>query len=591
MSKAWTKVDWNEELSRIASDAAKYMMEKKDLTRFSKLQIEAIQNEYIRTAKKKLKEEFPFDKLKDGDKDAVSNFKGEDAAKFLGLTGGNEAFRNSYDPLLKKKMNDFAKLGPLVLGLADEGRDWYNMGVTDLFAKGEELGYDTKSKKGKMDFLSDISDVQMAHDRGKLLEEFNRETSIWSDLLYPTMTEEMRKQITTGRGTQEQLDEAELTDKIFNLMIGAAPIFGDFRLAGPLVKAAAASKLKPAQYAGKAALTASKFLDESPVISGLLGSLGQGAIEANRQYYKEGLDPELEADYKNALLAFITGATRPGMIGTASALSQQLPGENMSRFAEGISAATRRGNPVYSERERLGRAYDIYDKLFKNAEKGQKTAANAGEEAAGNAVNLAKSAKENNLAQEQIKQLIGTNGTRVNLSDLSKGKAADKFKEQVKALYNGVRNDDEEYKNMLYKGTKDKILSDYDKLSKMTVHRDPANTYKRLGQLKDYELVNGNELRPGNYLEGLEQAFPAKMSEAYGNDAWYKTGLRAGQLLGMLGGSIEPALKANPFALLSGGNVNMVSTDYKETPWYKSLSKKQQEAFDDAYEKSKRASE
>ena len=588
MAKAWTKVDWNDELSRIASDAAKYMVEKKDFTGYSKLKIEAIQKEYTRQAKEELKKKYPFDKIDDGDKDAVSKFKGEDAAKFLGLTGGNDVFRNSYDPLLKKKMDDFAKLGPLVLGLADEGRDWYNMGATDLFAKGEELGYDTKSKKGKMDFLRDISDVQMAHDRGKLLEEFNKENSIWSDLFYPTMMEEARKQITTGRGTQEQLDEAKWVDRIFNEMIGAAPIFGDFRIAGPLVKAAAASKLKPAQYAGKAALTASKFLDESPVISGSLGAVGQGAIEANRQYYKEGLDPELEADYKNALLALITGATRPGMIGTSSALFQQFPGENMARFAEGISAATRRGNPVYAERERLGRAYDIYDKLFKNAEKGIKE--EAGKKVDEGAVNLAKAAKDNLRAEEQIKQLIGKNATRVNLSDLSKGKAADKFKEQVKALYSGV-SDNSESDKMLAQGTKDKILSDYDKISKMSVYRDPANTYNRLGQLKDYELVNGNELRPGNYLAGLEQAFPAKMAEAYGNDAWYKTGLRAGQILGTLGGSFEPALKANPFALLSGGNVNMVNTDYKETLWYKSLSKKQQEAFDDAYEKSKRASE
>lgn len=590
MARKWTERDWHNEKIRIARDAAKAMMEKKDLTGYSKLKIDAIQKEYASTAKKMLDEKYPFDKLKDTEKDAVSNFKGEDAAKFLGLTGGNEVFRNSYDPLLKKKMDDFAKLGPLVLGLADEGRDWYNMGATDFFAEGEKLGYDTKSKKGKMDFLSDVGDVQMAHDRGKLLEEFNRKNSIWYDLFFPTMMEEARKQITTGRGTQEQLDEAMLIDKIFDSMIALAPLLSDFRLAGPLVKAASASKLKPVQSAGKAAITASKFLDESPVISGSLGSLGQGAIEAVRQYYKEGLDPELEADYKNALLAFITGATRPGMIGTASALSQQLPGENMARFAEGISAATRRGNPVYAERERLGRAYDIYDKLFKNAEKGQKTAANAGEEAAGNAVNLAKAAKENRLAQEDIKKLIGTNATKVNLSDLSKGKAADKFKEQVNALYSGVLND-EEYKKMLYQGTKDKILSDYDKISKMSVYRDPATTYNRLGQLKDYELVNGNELRPGNYLAGLEQAFPAKMSEAYGNDNWYRTGLRAGQILGSLGGSIEPVIKANPFALLSGGNVNMVNTDYKETLWYKSLSKKQKEAFDDAYEKSKRASE
>ena len=588
MARKWTERDWHNEKIRIARDAAKAMMEKKDLTGYSKLKIDAIQKEYASTAKKMLDEKYPFDKLKDTERDAVSNLKGEDAAKFLGLTGGNDVFRNSYDPLLKKKMDDFAKLGPLVLGLADEGRDWYNMGATDLFAKGEELGYDTKSKKGKMDFLSDVGDVQMAHDRGKLLEEFNRKNSIWSDLFYPTMMEEARKQITTGRGTQEQLDEAENTDILFNLMIGAAPALSDFRIAGPLVKAAAASKLKPVQYAGKAAITASKFLDESPVISGSLGSLGQGAIEAIRQYYKEGIDPDLEADYSNAITALLTGATRPGMIGTASALSQQFPGENMSRLAEGISAATRRGNPVYAERERLGRAYDIYDKLFKNAEKGIKE--ESGKKVAEGAADIAKAAKENRLAEEKIKQLIGTNGTRVNLSDLSKGKAADKFKEQVNALYSGVLND-EEYNKMLSKGTKDKILSDYDKISKMTVYRDPANTYNRLGQLKDYELVNGNELRPGNYLDALGQAFPAKMAEAYGNDNWYRTGLRAGQLLGMLGGSIEPALKANPFALLSGGNVNMVNTDYKETLWYKSLSKKQQEAFDDAYEKSKRASE
>ena len=588
MARTWSESDWHKEKLRIARDAAKSYVEKRNFEGKSQRFIDAVEKEMFRKAVDEFNEKYPFDKLKDTEKDAVAGLKGDDASKLLGLTGGNEAFRNSYDPLLKKKMDDFAKLGPLVLGLAEEGRDWYNMGATDLFAKGEELGYDTKSKKGKMDFLRDVGDVQQAHDRGKLLEEFNKKNSIWSDLFYPTMMEEVRKQITTGRGTQDQLDDAMFADKIFNGLIGIAPVLGDFRIAGPLVKAAAASKLKPAQYAGKAALTASKFLDESPVISGSLGALGQGAIEADRQYYKEGIDPELEANYNNAILALVTGATRPGMIGTASALSQQFPGENMARFAEGISAATRRGNPVYAERESLGRAYDIYDKLFKNAEKGIKE--EAGKKVDEGAVNLAKSANGNGYAEEQIKQLIGTNATRVNLSDLSKGKAADRFKEQVKALYSGVLND-EEYNKMLAQGTKDKILSDYDKISKMSVYRDPANTYKRLGQLKDYELVNGNELRPGNYLSGLEQAFPAKMAEAYGNDNWYKTGLRAGQLLGILGGSIEPVLKANPFAMLSGGNVNMVSTDYKETPWYKSLSKKQQEAFDDAYEKSKRASE
>ena len=90
----------------------------------------------------------------------------------------------------------------------------------------------------------------------------------------------------------------------------------------------------------------------------------------------------------------------------------------------------------------------------------------------------------------------------------------------------------------------------------------------------------------------MEQAFPAKMAEAYGNDEWYKRGVMAGQILGDIGGRIEPVLKFNPFGPLSGGQFNITGgTDYKETLWYKSMSKKQQEAFDDAYEKSKRASE
>lgn len=547
MAKAWTKVEWNDELSRIALDAAKSMMEKKDLTGYSKLKIEAIQNEYIRDAKKKLKEKYPFDNLKDGDKDAVSRLKGEDAAKFLGLTGGNEAFRNSYDPLLKKKMDDFAKLGPLVLGLADEGRDWYNMGATDLFAKGEELGYDTKSKKGKMDFLSDISDVQQAHDRGKLLEEFNRENSIWLDLLYPTMMEEARKQISTGRGSTADLVLSGILDGGANLLIGAAPSVGKLSM-----------------------------LSKQPFLSGVVGAISQGGLEAARQGAKTLIDDELEADLAAPLLATTLGATRPGMIGSASALSQQIPGRGMSRFAAGVSAATRAGNPVYAEREGLEHAFDIYEKLFKNLPK-----------------------RTTHVFFENPADEIMRNGVRLKLPELRDARLADNLKGKVKALYdvdNSEKSFVENAEDLLSKTQKDKFLADYDNIGEMSVYRNPYKYYKRLDEVvtpraqQGYEVVNG-KLRPGDYLDNLEKAFPAKMAEAYGNDNWYKAGLVLGSLLGDIGGRVEPAIKANPFAMLSGGNVNMVNTDYKETLWYKSLSKKQKEAFDDAYEKYKKASE
>ena len=547
MARKWTERDWHNEKIRIARDAAKAMMEKKDLTGYSKLKIEAIQKEYARTAKQMLDEKYPFDKLKDTERDAVSNFKGEDAAKFLGLTGGNEAFRNSYDPLLKKKMDDFAKLGPLVLGLADEGRDWYNMGATDLFAKGEELGYDTKSKKGKMDFLRDVGDVQQAHDRGKLLEEFNKETSVLSDMAFPTLTEEMRKQISTGRGSTADLVLSGILDGGANLLIGAAPSVGNLSM-----------------------------LSKQPFLSGVVGAISQGGLEAARQGAKTLIDDELEADLAAPLLATTLGATRPGMIGSVSALSQQIPGSGMSRFAAGVSAATRAGNPVYAEREGLEHAFDIYEKLFKNRPK-----------------------RTTYVFSENPADEIMRNGVHLKLPELRDARLADNLKGKVKALYDvddSEKSFVENAEDLLYKTQKDKFLADYDNIGEMSVYRNPYNYYKRLDEVvtpraqQGYEVVNG-KLRPGDYLDNLEKAFPAKMAEAYGNDNWYKSGLVLGSLLGNIGGRVEPAIKANPLGLLSGGNVNMVSTDYKETPWYKSLSKKQQEAFDDAYEKSKRASE
>lgn len=546
MARKWTERDWHNEKIRIARDAAKAMMEKKDLTGYSKLKIDAIQKEYARTAKKILDEKYPFDKLKDTERDAVSNFKGEDAAKFLGLTGGNEAFRNSYDPLLKKKMDDFAKLGPLVLGLADEGRDWYNMGATDLFAKGEELGYDTKSKKGKMDFLSDISDVQMAHDRGKLLEEFNRESNILTEMYYPTMMEEMRKQISTGRGSTADVFLSGLLDIGINRLMANAPsVSGVGRLA------------------------------KSPFIGAAAGSLLQGILEGGRQGAKTIIDDELEADLNAPLLATTLGATRPGMIGTVSTVAQQIPTGAANKFAAGVSAATRGGSPSFMEREAFDNTLESFLKKQHLVTPNRKTLAAKPEKLT-----------PDNISDEQAKTILGgETAATYTLPEIAYAKLSEKAIPQIKALYG-----EDKAKSILGKFIdKDEILKKYDDLPNLLVNRSKYDASKKLNVGK--ELVNG-ELREDDVLTKLEQAFPAKMSEAYGNDKWYKRGVMTGQILGDIGGRIEPVLKVNPFGPLSGGQFNIIGgTDYKETLWYKSLSKKQQEAFDDAYEKSKRASE
>jgi hypothetical protein len=552
MARTWTKSEWDDEKWRIAEEAVKSRMAKKKFDGKSQTFIDAVERELLNKAKAKLDEDFKYDALKDTEKDVISKWKAEDADNYL-LGGGNAAFKNSYNPLVKKKMDDFAKLGPLVLGLADKGRDWYSMGQEDLFYIGDKLGYDTSTKKGKMDFLNDIADVQKAHDRGKMLEEFNRGNNILSELFYPTLMEEARRQITTGQGTQEQLDNAKKLDIAANFLIGAAPVIGE----------------------GSRVLQGTKLAGMAPIIGGAVGAGAQGGLEAGRQRIKEEIDPELEADYAAALLASTIGATRPGMIGTASTIAQQIPGKPMARFSRGISSATRRGNPTNAEREEFETAM----KLFKNFSQGKVKPVKGNTKTESIPLSSAKSLED--IAASQNAILIDNYGVPVRLNQIADAQLASKVPEKLEALYGKQRAAE-----ILGSLDAQQVLKDYDAISKMWVKRNPNNFLEQV--VPQGEVVNGKYMS-GDYLKNLEKAFPSKVSEAYGNDAWYKAGLGVGALFGGVGGSVEPALKANPLGPISGGRANIMNNDYKEAAWYKKLSKKQQEAFDDAYEKAKKA--
>lgn len=580
MARTWSESDWHKEKLRIAREAAKNRMSKKKFENKSQTFIDAVEKDLFHTAVDNFDRDFKFDKLKDTEKDAISNWKVDDADNYL-LGGGNAAFKNSYNPLIKKKQDDFAKLGPLVLGLADEGRDWYSMGQENLFNIADTLGYDVSTKKGKMDFLRDVGDVQMAYDRGKLLEEFNKENGVLSELFYPTLMEEMRKQISTGTGTQEQLDDAKSLDKTINWTMALAPFFakggealltkGGQQVMTRAPKVANVVNTASRQYPRTA--NVADIILHDPAINGVYGALGQGGLEAYRQNEKENIDPELEADYKNALLALTMGATRPGMIGTASAMASQIPGRPMARFARGIAGATRKGNPTYMERDEFGNALELLLGRQRGTTIPKRPTVKATFEPL----------REGNLADEQAKVILsGPNAASYTLPEISNARLAEKALEQLQALY-GTEKATKILNNLV---NKEKVLKDYDNLSKLFINRDKYNAARKLPVGK--ELVNG-ELREGDVLKQLEQAFPSKMAEAYGNDGWYTGGLITGDILGGVGGSVEPVVKVNPLGWLSGGRTNIVSSeDYKNTKWYKSLSKKQQEAFDDAYEKSKK---
>lgn len=579
MAKSWDIGEWDQELHRIANEAADAQLAKMNTDDYSNTKKMAIREELRKTARKKLKEEFKFSKLKDTEKDFVSNWKADDAARYL-LGGGNKVFKDTYNPLNIKKQDDFQKLAPFILGVADEGRDWYNMGQDDLFDNAKKLGYDVSTKKGKMDFLRDLGDVQVSHDRAKMLEEFNRENSVISELFYPTLMEEARKQISTGTGTQEQLDDAKSLDDKINWAMSLAPFFakgGEALLTkgGQQVMARAPRVANVVDVASRKYPRGARVADlvlHDPAINGVYGALGQGGLEAYRQAEKENIDPELEADYKNALLALTMGATRPGMIGTASAMASQIPGRPMARFARGISGATRKGNPTYMERDEFGNALEMLLGRQRGTAIPKRPTLKAKFEPL----------REGNLADEQAKVILsGPNAASYTLPEISNARLAERGLEQLETLYGRYKAT-----QILNNLNKERVLKDYDNLSKLFINRDKYNAARQLPVGK--ELVNG-ELREGDVLKKLEQAFPSKMAEAYGNDGWYTGGLITGDILGGIGGSVEPVVKVNPLGWLSGGRTNIVSSeDYKNTKWYKSLSKKQQEAFDDAYEKSKK---
>lgn len=561
MARTWSESDWHKEKLRIAREAAKSRMSKKKFEGKSQQFIDAVEKDLFHTAVDNFDRDFKFDSLKDTEKDVISQWKAEDADNYL-LGGGNAAFKNSYNPLVKKKMDDFAKLGPLVLGLADEGRDWYSMGHEDLFAYGDKLGYDTSTKKGRMNFLNDIADVQMAHDRGKLLEEFNRANTgaeaFLREVFYPSMMEEIRRQIVTGEGTQDQIDKAKWLDRGTAVLMGIAPDVGAL---GALTKGTKAGRVMA-----------------SPMAEGVLGAATQGGLEAGRQAIKEKIDPELEADYGAALLASTLGATRPGMIGSVSALTQQLPGNTMARFSRGISAATRKGNPVEQERNMLE------ELLFNNVNRAKKYAENVEK------IATTKRAIKNAESESQVIEGLFGKGDLVGLSpaEINKGNVEKLVNERMNALQlPGVYKSSEATASDAAK-----ILKAYDDLSKTKFARIPGDV-ARPGEF-DYLVTKG---KTGNYLRqvdpeywgNIRRLFPMKAAEVEGMGPAYKAGLRTGQFLGDVGGRIEPIIKVNPFGPISGGRANIISNDYKETEWYKKLSKKQQEAFDDAYEKARKA--
>ena len=264
----------------------------------------------------------------------------------------------------------------------------------------------------------------------------------------------------------------------------------------------------------------------NPIASGILSAIVQGAGEAGRQVYANKLDDQ-EVEVAPILGAIGAGMTRPAMIGTAQGAVSKLPTKAAMDFARGISKATRAGNPVYSERTALEALLKGYNK------------------------DIAPYWNTGNIT------------TAKELSNASKYLFSNKVPKISKVTGVPVKGD--------HTIDAESVLNFYDKPIVEAIKRDgnrwvPAEL--TADELTRFKASNPNSaiLHAGNVNE-YRELFPAAFTDRARDNTASRLGLLTGELIGGIGGRVEPMIKVNPF------NIGNTKPKYTDASWYKDIKK------------------
>lgn len=280
--------------------------------------------------------------------------------------------------------------------------------------------------------------------------------------------------------------------------------------------------------AGIMAAPGMNIVKASPIINGAINSGVQGGIELGRQFAANANDNSLEVSPSAALLALSLGATRPGMIGTVQGFSSKIPGKAATEFSRGVMKASRAGNPAWQERNNLEwLAKDFNERMLKGE--------------------LAPNSKD----------------VLLNLTEAQKLKATAQFPKMAETL--GVKPN----KNGTY--NVGEVMKAYDKQPVVSSRQVLGGIASDLKDDTKFVLTPDNE-------NAYKAAFGAKVMDEQTRSPWSKIGLGTGKFLGEFGGSVEPAIKGNPFKLDEGLGL---ATDYKKSAWYKKLTSDQKKLVDE----------
>lgn len=532
-----SRENWDKVLTQAAVRAAKAKMEanKKIL---GKEQDPKDGDKYFDEYLRRLRNAYPFDRVKETDLASIDQYSGDSTRKWL------DRVRGVPSPTEYTVQAEAAKILPLLNGVAEQGADWYSMGSDALKEAGSDMGYNVRSKEGFKAFLDKLSEMQQMHDRAQLLKEYQSQgADYWlPKLFYPSATQEIENAIATGQG----LDAAAATNSALS-----DPTLR--KLMAVDAGANTAMALAPGLSIGKL----------NPVFMGAIDAGIQGGLEAGRQGAKAGIsETGQEFDASAPLAATALGATRPGMTLMGAGFTNQIPGEGARSFGRGFTRAARTGNPFAAEEQEITNAVNAWNRLQKD-------------------VRLSVNPQQPTVFDNMPSVVIG--------DDLARAELASRVPDYVKVFT------DKNGKSLVKvnpDGTVSakQILDLYNRPTVKFAVRD-----RTTGKLIDSEPIftdgsfGVNAPENQNVLGGkakalFAQLFPEKYSELNVVKGPYNAGRALGSLTADVGSRVEPIIRTNPLNL-DKESVRQTYTDYKDEPWYRKLDKESRKIIDDAFKK------
>lgn len=535
----WSKSDWDDYIEERAEKIADQRIQW-NLSVGWKIR-EGDRKRYVDEYKRRMLRDYPYEKLDENVYQAISRMDDHSAMEWLDGYG--------VDPMKRQKQEEFEKFAPILQGVADEGKDWYSMGSVPLQAFGAELGYQTGTKEGFREFLDKVASMQKEYDRASIVKEMGDEYPVRSTMVKVALP-------TLYRGIENAVADPENHD----LSKGEAVALGALDTGVNAGMVLAPSVRMPV-----------RAISRIPLANATADAILQGVLEEGRQLGAESI-AGVEPDYWAApITAATAGATRPALIGSVQGLMGGFTGPNAMSFRRGLMGSMRTGNPVVQERQALEDGIDLYNSLLKREGDLVKAPPMPGVNPRTVVLDLAEKKK---IGQAQaadrlrsvldplrgkntIKETVSPDGVRT--TEFFTGKAPESGpidKDKILALYDN-----------LYPGFSGELKNGKfvvsDKTGPVTLLGDPGN-------LRTMARVN-MFLTPRTEAI-FRSVIPSKMAELEGMNNWYRAGMKVGEILGDVGGRVEPTYKVNPLNPFRNSPLTTKPDDYKDTQWYENLS-------------------